>query len=50
MASTVHFGVVLIANIYTMWLLRWGYEFKTLAIESSILGVIIFFLEVYEFA
>jgi hypothetical protein len=39
----------LFVNAYTIWLLPWGYEIKTLAIESSVLAVIIFFLEVFEF-
>ena len=37
------------ANVYTIWLLRWGYEIVTLAISSIILALVIFALEVYEF-
>ena len=37
------------ANVYTIWLLRWGYEIVTLSISSLILGLAIFILEVYEF-
>ena len=37
------------ANVYTIWLLRWGYEIVTLSISSLILGLTIFVLEVYEF-
>ena len=35
--------------MYTIWLLRWGYELVTLAISSIILSISIFILEVYEF-
>lgn len=45
----IHLSAMLIVNAYTIWLLPWGYEIKTLAIESSALAVAIFFLEVYEF-
>lgn len=47
--SLVQTGTILIANVYTIWLLRWGYEIVTLSISSIILGIIVFFLEVYEF-
>ena len=40
---------ILLVNIYTIWLLRWGYEIKTLAIESIILCLAILGLEIYEF-
>ena len=42
-------GVILMANVYTIWLLRWGYEIVTLSISSIIMAVVIFGLEVYEF-
>ena len=49
MINLVQTGTVLMANVYTIWLLRWGYEIVTLAISSMILGLVIFLLEVYEF-
>ena len=45
----VHLVTFLFVNIYTIWLLPWGYEIKTLAIESSVIAVGIFFLEILEF-
>ena len=49
MCNLVQTGTILMANVYTIWLLRWGYEIVTLAISSMILGLVIFALEVYEF-
>ena len=49
MASIVHTAIIVIANVYTIWLLRWGYEIVTLAISSITMAVIIFALEIYEF-
>ena len=49
MVGLVQTGTILMANVYTIWLLRWGYEIVTLAISSMILGLVIFALEVYEF-
>lgn len=49
MCSLVPTGIILMANVYTIWLLRWGYEIVTLAISSIILALVIFALEVYEF-
>lgn len=49
MFSVLQMGAILIANVYTIWLLRWGYEIVTLSISSIILAVVIFGLEIYEF-
>jgi len=49
MASVLGTGVILIANVYTIWLLRWGYEIVTLSISSIVMNLVIFGLEVYEF-
>ena len=49
MCNLVQTGTILMANVYAIWLLRWGYEIVTLSISSLILGLIIFILEVYEF-
>lgn len=49
MASLIPTGTILMANVYTIWLLRWGHEIVTLAISSIILALVIFALEVYEF-
>ena len=40
---------IVLVNIYTIWLLRWGYEIKTLSMESIVLCIVILALEVYEF-
>ena len=40
---------IILVNIYTIWLLRWGYEIKTLSMESILLCIVILALEVYEF-
>ena len=40
---------IVLVNIYTIWLLRWGYEIKTLSMESILLCIVILALEVYEF-
>lgn len=49
MASLISTGPILIANVYTIWLLRWGYEIVTLAISSIIMAMVIFALEIYEY-
>ena len=49
MLSLLQAGPITLVNIYSIWMLRWGYELKTLAIESFILTVAIFALEIYEF-
>ena len=49
MACILQSAVILIANVYTIWLLRWGYELVTLAISSIIMTLGIFGLEVAEF-
>jgi hypothetical protein len=49
MCSLLQTGPILIANVYTIWLLRWGYEIVTLAISSIIMALVIFALEVYEY-
>ena len=49
MCNLVQTGTILLANVYAIWLLRWGYEIVTLSISSLILGLVIFILEVYEF-
>ena len=49
MCNLVQTGTVLMANVYTIWLLRWGYEIVTLSISSLTLGLAIFIMEVYEF-
>jgi len=36
-------------NVYSWFFFEWGYELKTLAIENTILGLVIFVLEIYEF-
>ena len=40
---------IMLVNIYTIWLLRWGYEIKTLSMESIALCIGILALEIYEF-
>lgn len=40
---------ILFANIQTVWLLRWGYELKSLSIEMSILAIAVFAIEMVEF-
>lgn len=42
-------AAILIANVYTIWLLRWGYEIVTLAISSIIMTLLICGLEIAEF-
>lgn len=42
-------AAILIVNAYTIWLLNWGYEIKTMAFESIALSLTIFSLEVFEF-
>ena len=49
MASLIQTAAVVLANVQTIWLLRWGYEIVTLAISSMIMAIVIFALEVYEF-
>ena len=49
MASLLQTAAVVLANVQTIWLLRWGYEIVTLAISSMIMAIVIFALEVYEF-
>ena len=49
MASLLSTGPILIANVYTIWLLRWGYEIVTLAISSIVMAIVIFALELYEY-
>lgn len=49
MLSLLQVFPILLVNIYTIWLLRWGYEIKTLAIESIVLCFVILALEIYEF-
>ena len=49
MCGLLQTGPILIANVYTIWLLRWGYEIVTLAISSIIMALVIFALEVYEY-
>ena len=49
MLGLVQTGTILIANAYTIWLLRWGYEIVTLSVSSIVLGLAIFALEIYEF-
>ena len=49
MCSLLQMGSIVLANVYTIWLLRWGYEIVTLAIESIVMALLIFSLEIYEF-
>lgn len=49
MFSVLSTAIVFIADVYTIWLLRWGYELVTLAISSMTLAIAIFVLEIYEF-
>ena len=49
MLSLLQACPIFLVNIYTIWLLRWGYEIKTLSIESIILCFAILGLEIYEF-
>lgn len=49
MVGLIHTAPIILVNIYTIWLLKWGYEIKTLAIENMLMAVVIFFLELYEF-
>ena len=47
--SVVQVAAITVANIYTIWLLRWGYEIVTLAISSIIMNLVILGLEITEF-
>lgn len=49
MANSVQLIAVLFANFNTIVTVSWGYEILTLSIESSILGVAIFVLEIIEY-
>ena len=49
MVGVIPVFAILIADIYTIWNLRWGYEIKALAVESIILSIVIFGLESYEY-
>jgi len=49
MGSVLQPASILIANVYTIWLLRWGYEIVTLSISSIIMTLLIAGLEVAEF-
>lgn len=49
MLGLLQVGPITLVNAYSIWMLRWGYELKTLAIESVILSITILVLEIYEF-
>ena len=49
MISMIQACPIMMVNIYTIWLIRWGYELKTLSMESIILCIVILALEIYEF-
>jgi hypothetical protein len=49
MVGIIPVFAILIANIFTIWNIRWGYEIKSLAVESIILCIVIFALETYEY-
>ena len=49
MVGLVPSAATLIVNVYTIWLLKWGYEIKTLAFESITLCLVITGLEIYEY-
>ena len=49
MVSLIQTAPIFMVNVYTIWLLRWGYEIVTLSIEAIVLALIILGLEIYEF-
>ena len=49
MISMIQACPIMMVNIYTIWLIRWGYELKTLSMESIVLCLVILALEIYEF-
>jgi hypothetical protein len=49
MVSLIQTAPIFMVNVYTIWLLRWGYEIVTLSIEAIILALVILGLEIYEY-
>ena len=49
MISLLQMAPIALVNIYTIWLLRWGYQIVTLSIEAIVLALVILALEIYEF-
>ena len=49
MVSLIQTAPIFTVNIYTIWLLRWGYEIVTLSYEAITLALLILGLEIYEF-
>lgn len=49
MIGLVQVGFILFTCVEVIYLLPWGYELVTMSIETCVLGVLIFVLEVYEF-